>query len=240
MMMKRVLITGGTGGIGRALIRVFLKKDYRVLFTYCSSDETARKLEKEGAVGYHCDFKKTEEIEKACAEIFQTEENIDVLINNAGVSSFGLFQELSNEEWNRVRAVNLDAPLFLCRAVIPGMITRKNGRIINISSMWGQVGASCEVAYSTAKAGLLGFSKALAKEVGPSGITVNCVCPGVIDTEMNACLGQKVLEELKNETPMGRLGTPEDVAGLCLWLAGENASFVTGQVLGINGGYVIT
>ena len=136
-------------------------------------------------------------------------------------------------------AVNLDAAFYCCRALLPGMISRRCGSILNVSSMWGQVGASCEVSYSAAKAGLIGFTKALAKEVAPSGVRVNCLCPGVIDTDMNAALSDETRRELAEETPLGRLGTPEEVARAALFLCGESASFITGQVLGVNGGLIV-
>lgn len=238
--MRKVLITGGTRGIGKALVQTFLHSGDRVLFIYKNSENIAKELENEGAVGYRCDLERKEQIFEVSKKILSDEGTIDVLINNAGVASFSLFTDITDEEWQRVRAVNYDAPFYVTRAFLPGMISKKCGRIINISSMWGQVGSSCESAYSAAKAGIIGLTKALAKETGPSGITVNCVCPGVIDTDMNSCLSEQTLRELCEETPAGRLGTPEEVASLCLWLASPAAAFVTGQTIGVNGGFVIT
>ena len=235
--MKKILITGGTRGIGRALVTLFLGKGYEVTFVYRTSVE---KLERLGALGVRCDLSDQAQLADLCRRIEGGEIAADILINNAGAASFGLLQDLTDEQWTRLRGVNLDAPLMLCRAVIPGMVSEKWGRIVNISSMWGQVGASCEAAYSAAKAGVIGLSKALAKELGPSGITVNCVCPGVIDTDMNAVLGEQTLRQLAEDTPLERLGTPAEVAKLCLFLCSEEASFITGQVIGVNGGYVIT
>ena len=238
--MKSVLITGATRGIGRACAELFLKEGYRVLFLYNKSTDKAEALEKMGAIGYRVDLSQDGERDAVCETILKEQGGVDVLINNAGISHFSLATEISGEDWARVRGVNLDAPLMLSKVFLPHMIHQKNGRIINISSMWGQVGSSCEVAYSTAKAGVIGLTKALAKEVGPSGITVNCVCPGLIDTDMNACLSDETISEIKEETPLCRLGTPIEVAELCLYLASEKASFITGQIIGINGGLVIT
>lgn len=238
--MKSVLITGATRGIGRGCAELFLKEGYKVLFIYNSRKDLAKELEAAGAVGYCADLGNREEREGVCQKILCAHGGVDVLINNAGIAHFSLATEITNEDWERVRAVNLDAPLMLCRAFLSHMISQKEGRIINISSMWGQVGSSCEVAYSTAKAGVIGLSKALAKEVGPSGITVNCLCPGLIDTDMNGTLDEATILSIKEETPMMRLGTPLDVAEVCLFLASEKASFITGQVLGVNGGLVIT
>ncbi|MBP3322528.1 MAG: 3-oxoacyl-ACP reductase FabG [Clostridia bacterium] len=238
--MKRVVITGGTRGIGRATAELFLKNGYEVVFIYRSSEEKARELEALGAKGYRADLEKEQECARVAREILEQEGTADVLINNAGIAHFSLFTDLKNEEWRRICAVNLDAPIYLSRAFLPGMISQKSGRIINISSMWGQVGSSCEVAYSTAKSGLLGFTKALAKEVGPSGITVNCLCPGLIDTDMNGTLDEQTVKEIVEETPLCRMGRASDVAFACLYLASEEADFVTGQVMGINGGLVIT
>ena len=238
--MRKVLITGGTRGIGRALVETFLQNGDEVAFIYRDSSDKAAELSRAGAVAFCCDLAKPEQVEKTCIEVLTLFGSPDVFISNAGVSSFSLFTEFTNEEWARVRSVNLDAPVLITRAMLPGMIAKKYGRIVYISSMWGQVGASCEVAYSAAKAALLGLTKALAKEVGPSGITVNCVCPGVIDTDMNAHLDAQTLRELQDETPLQRLGTPEETAKLCAYLCSDDASFITGQVVGINGGFVVT
>ena len=161
---------------------------------------------------------------------------VDILVNNAAISRFGLITDLSEAEWDEMMAVNLKSVFLLSRAFLPDMIRRQSGRIINVSSIFGAVGGSCEVAYSAAKAGVIGFTKALAKEVGPSGIQVNCIAPGVIDTAMNARLSAEDLAALRDETPLGRLGTPEDVANLALFLAADK--FITGEVLHIGGGYL--
>ena len=237
--MRRVLVTGGTRGIGRAVAEAFLQRGDRVLFLYRKSEEQAEELRQLGAVGYRCDLSDLSALKETCKRILAEEGSVQVLVNNAGIAQFSLLHEVTDEMWEAVRSVNYDAPFYLTRAFLPGMIRQKYGRILNISSMWGQVGASCEVAYSAAKAGVIGFTKALAKEVGPSGITVNCIAPGVVDTEMNAGLSGDTRKELKEETPLGRLGTPLDVAKACIFLSSEDGAFITGLVLGVNGGLVI-
>ena len=237
--MRRVLVTGGTRGIGRAVAEAFLQRGDRVLFLYRKSEEQAEELRQLGAVGYRCDLSDLSALKETCKRILAEEGSVQVLVNNAGIAQFSLLHEVTDEMWEAVRSVNYDAPFYLTRAFLPGMIRQKYGRILNISSMWGQVGASCEVAYSAAKAGVIGFTKALAKEVGPSGITVNCIAPGVVDTEMNAGLSGDTRKELKEETPLGRLGTPLDVAKACIFLSSEDGAFITGQVLGVNGGLVV-
>ncbi len=171
--MRRVLVTGGTRGIGRAVAEAFLQRGDRVLFLYRKSEEQAEELRQLGAVGYRCDLSDLSALKETCKRILAEEGSVQVLVNNAGIAQFSLLHEVTDEMWEAVRSVNYDAPFYLTRAFLPGMIRQKYGRILNISSMWGQVGASCEVAYSAAKAGVIGFTKALAKEVGPSGITDN-------------------------------------------------------------------
>ena len=221
------------------MAEAFLQRGDRVLFLYRKSEEQAEELRQLGAVGYRCDLSDLSALKETCKRILAEEGSVQVLVNNAGIAQFSLLHEVTDEMWEAVRSVNYDAPFYLTRAFLPGMIRQKYGRILNISSMWGQVGASCEVAYSAAKAGVIGFTKALAKEVGPSGITVNCIAPGVVDTEMNAGLSGDTRKELKEETPLGRLGTPLDVAKACIFLSSEDGAFITGQVLGVNGGLVI-
>ncbi len=234
--MGNVLITGGSRGIGAAAVKAFREAGYAVFFFYKTHTEAAQKVAAEtGAVALQCDISD----KNAVAAAFQNLPEFDILINNAGVAGFSLFQDCSEEEWSRILSTNLDGVYRCTKAVLPSMISRKKGCIINLSSMWGQVGASCEVAYSAAKAGVIGLTKALAKEVGPCGIRVNCVAPGVIATEMNGALTAEALQSLEEETPLGRMGTPEEVAKTLLWLASDQASFFTGQVFAPNGGYVI-
>lgn len=238
--MNTVLITGGSRGIGAALVRRFSLSGYRVAFVYHQSHDAAAALALEtGALAICADVAVASEVDRAVREATEQLGHIDLLINNAAIAGFSLFTDITDAAWSRMMGVNLNGAFYFSRAVLPGMIARKQGCIINISSMWGQVGASCEVHYSTAKAGLIGLTRALAKEVGPSGIRVNCIAPGVIDTEMNASLCEEDLRALCEETPLGRIGTVSDVAEAAFFLAGEGASFITGQVLGVNGGFVI-
>ncbi len=234
--MKHVLVTGGSRGIGAAVVRLFSEKGYRVSFTYLHAADAAKNLMREtGALGIMADSANPADILRAA----KTAGDTDILVNNAAVSSFSLMQDLNDELWEKTIAVNLSAPFLYSRAVLPYMIREKWGRIVNIASMWGETGASCEVHYSAAKAGLIGMTKALAKEVGPSGITVNAVSPGVIATDMNSALSESDLAALREETPLGRIGSVHDVASAVLFLAGDDASFITGDVLRVNGGFLI-
>lgn len=236
---KCVLIVGGSRGIGSHTVRVFSREGWRVAFTYNNSEGEALSLAAEcAALAIKADSAKEEDIKNAVEYCVSNLGGIDCLVNNAAVSSFSLLTDVSLEEWRRVMSVDLDAPFLYSKAVLPHMISKKSGRIINVSSMWGLVGASCEVAYSTAKAGLIGFTKALAKEVGPSGITVNAVAPGVIDTDMNSHLSASDLEALADETPLCRIGRPEEVAEAIFFLASDRASFITGEVLNVSGGFI--
>lgn len=238
--MKTVLITGGSRGIGRALVIAFAKAGYRVAFTYKSSAAEAEALSDElGALAIRADSASEAEILAAVDKTVKTLGEIDVLINNAAISSFSLLTDLSLEEWNRTLNVNLTAPFIYSKAVIPSMVRRHSGRIINVSSMWGVVGSSCEAHYSASKAGLIGLTKALAKELGPSGITVNCIAPGVIATDMNKALDPEAIRALEDETPLMRMGRPEEVAEAALFLAGEGAGFITGEVMNLSGGYIV-
>ncbi len=222
------------------MVKAFSHRGYKVAFTYKSSGDAAVKLASEtGAIAIMADSAKETDIVSAVSRAANALGGIDILINNAGISSFSLLQDLTLSEWNECIAVNLTSAFLYSREVIPYMLRSHEGRIINISSMWGLTGASCEVHYSAAKAGLIGFTKALAKELGPSGITVNAIAPGVIDTDMNSNLSREDLRELSEETPMGRIGRADEVAKAALYLAGEDASFITGEVLNISGGLVI-
>lgn len=235
--MRTVLITGGSRGIGAACVRKFAALGDVVYFLYRSDDVSAQALAAEtGAVAVKCDVSDKNAVSAMFLSLPVT---FDVLVNNAGIASFSLFQDVTEEEWLRVTETNLGGVYRCTKGVLPAMIAKGKGCIINISSMWGQVGASCEVAYSAAKAGVIGLTKALAKEVGPSGIRVNCVAPGVIDTDMNGALTPETLASLAEETPLGRIGRAEEVADTVAWLAGEETSFITGQILGLNGGLVI-
>ncbi len=238
--MRTVLVTGGSRGIGASIVRRFAAQGDSVAFLYHSAHEAARAIEQEtGAFGIQADIASPGDVRGAVSQVRERYGGIDVLVNNAAISSFSLLTDLTDEEWGRFMAVNINGAFYTTRAVLPDMIHKKGGRIIQISSMWGQVGSSCEVHYSTTKAALIGFTRALAKEVGPSGITVNCIAPGFIQTEMNQSLTQEIRQAFCDETPLCRLGMPEDVAGCVSFLASEDASFITGQVIGVNGGLVV-
>jgi 3-oxoacyl-[acyl-carrier protein] reductase len=244
-MEKTVLITGASRGIGRAMATVFAENNYHVLINYLKAEREARLLEQElTKQGYTVAVYRADVIQKAqVTEMIATGEklfgSIDVLINNAGISQFKLFTEVSEEEWDTMLNIHLKGMFNCCQGILPSMIHQKKGKIINIASIWGLVGASCEVPYSTAKAGMIGFTKALAKEVGPSGIQVNCIAPGIIETEMNEGLNNMEKKQLKEETPLLRFGKPEEIAHLALYLASAKADFITGQVISPNGGFVI-
>ena len=238
--MKNVLITGGSRGIGRAMVEKFASAGYNVAFTYSKSEEKAQKLEAlTGAIAIKADSEKPEDI--ACAtSLFESKfGGVDILINNAAYSGISLLTDVSLEEWNKTFAVSMTGAFLYSKAVIPGMVRKKCGRIINITSMWGNVGACLEVAYSSAKAALIGFTKALAKELGPSGITVNAISPGLIDTDMNAHLSKEDVDELVDMTPVSRIGKPEDIAAAALFLASDGASFITGEIMNLSGGFVV-
>ena len=244
-MRRVVLITGGSRGIGAACVRLFAEQGWAVAFLYRSREEAANALVEElrargyDATGYRCDVSDGGQVKATVAEILRLYHRVDALVNNAGVAHMGLLTDMSEQDWNAVFSNNMGGVFHVTQAVLPGMISRRQGSIVNVASMWGEVGASCEVAYSAAKAAVIGFTKALAKEVGPSGVRVNCVSPGLIATDMNAELDETALQELADETPLGRVGTPEEVAQAALYLAGDGAAFITGQVLGVSGGLQI-
>ncbi len=237
---RRVLVTGGSRGIGKAIVKGFADLGCRVAFIYQKNDYAASETEKDSsAVGIKCDISSPEDVRKAVRVATDNMGGIDILVNNAGISHIGLFTDMSDAEWKNLVDVNLSGAIYTARETAKYMINQKYGRIINVGSMWGKTGASCEVAYSATKAALRGFTMALAKELGPSGITVNCVEPGVIDTEMNKHLDEDTICALKDETPLCRIGMPEDVASAVIFLASDKASFITGQTLGVDGGYAI-
>ena len=236
-----VLISGGDRGIGAAAARAFYRAGYRVAILYHQNAPAAQALagELSGCTAIQCDVASRASCEAAFAAAEEALGRVDVLVCNAGIAQQKLFTDITPAEWQQMLDVNLSGAFHLCQLALPGMIRRKWGRILTVSSMWGQTGGSCEVHYSAAKAGLIGLTKALAKEEGPSGITVNCVAPGVIDTDMMAAFTQEDKDALAEETPVGRLGGADEVAQMLLFLAGENAGYITGQVFGVNGGLVI-
>lgn len=230
-----VLITGGSRGIGAAAVRAFSARGDRVWFFYAKAADAAAAVAAEtGAQAICCDVRDAAAVQAAVAQIG----TVDILINNAGICHYGLISQITEGQWRDLFAVNVDGAFHCIRAVLPGMLAQQSGCIINTSSMWGQVGASCEVGYSATKGAILAMTKALSKELGPSQIRVNAVAPGVIQTDMCASLAPEDLEDLRQETPIERLGTPEDVAKAMVYLA--EASFVTGEILSVNGGFVIT
>lgn len=237
--MRTVLITGASRGIGAAAARAFAQKGDRVIINYKVNCKKAEALAEElNGLAIQADVSDPQQVKAMFAQIRSRFGSVDVLVNNAGFSQFAMFDSLSDEDWQKMLQTTLSGAFYCIREALPDMIHHKQGHIINISSIWGITGASCEVAYSTAKAGLIGMTKSLAKEVGPSGICVNCIAPGVIDTEMSDCLSAETKQSLADETPLCRLGTPEEVAKSIVFLA-EPDTFITGQVLSPNGGIVI-
>lgn len=239
-MKKTVIITGGSRGIGAAAVKLFSASGYNVAFFYNKSEEAAKKLAKEtNSYAVKADVSNSAEVERAVKLVNEKYGEVDVLVNNAGISQIKLFTDITDEDWNKMLAVNLTGTFNCTRSVAKQMINRKSGSIINISSMWGIAGASCEVHYSASKAAIIGMTKALAKELGPSGIRVNCIAPGVIDTDMNKELDAETLAELKNSTPLEKIGKPEDIAELMLFLASEKSGFITGQTISADGGFIL-
>lgn len=234
--MKTVLVTGGSRGIGSAICKAFSQAGYFVIINYNKSKTEAESLS--ASLGNCALFEADVSDKEQVALMAQDFPDIDVLVNNAGVSLFGLFDSMDESSVKKMYDINLFGTLNVSRAFLPAMIKRKNGVIINISSVWGECGASCEVDYSAAKAGVIGFTKALAKEVGPCNIRVNCVTPGVIDTDMNAHLSIEEVESITESVPLERLGRPEDIADAVLFLASEKADYITGAVLPVNGGMI--
>ncbi len=230
--MKSVFITGASRGIGFAMAKAFAEKGYKVFALWHKAKELLCDAEGLGIVTVQGDVSSLESMKRVHNEIG----DVDILINNAAISHFGLVTDLSEDEWDNIIDVNLKSVFITSKVFLPAMISRHSGKIINISSIFGEVGGSCEVAYSTAKAGMIGYTRALAKEVGPSGVTVNCIAPGVIETEMNKRLSAEDKAALADETPLCRLGTPEEVAQLALYLAED--TFITGEVINIGGGFL--
>lgn len=237
------IVTGGAKGIGRAIVVALAKKGIQVILNYRHSKEQAIKTKQElFEQGYHieiyqADVSKKEEVQKLVAYTKEIFGDIDILINNAGISKWKLFTDITDEDWQEMLTNNLTSTFYMIKEVVPDMIHKKQGCIINISSIWGITGASCEVAYSVTKAGMDGLTKALAKELAPSNIRVNSIAPGAIDTDMNQNLNKEEREEIEKEIPLRRFGTPEDIAKCAMWLIEDN--YTTGQIISPNGGWVI-
>lgn len=234
--MKNIIVTGSSRGIGAKVVEKFAKEGNRVILNYNKSGVEAEKIKNEfpdNVVLYRADVSKFDEVKKMCDYCINEFGSIDVLVNNAGISQIKPFADITEEDWDSIMAVNLKGVYNCTKCVIDNMIHNKSGKIINIASIWGEVGGSCEVHYSASKAGIIGFTKALAKEMGLSNIQVNCVSPGIIDTDMNR---MHDLDELKKEVPLNKIGTPDDVANLVYFLASDEANYITGQVLSVNGG----
>lgn len=244
-MGKTAFVTGGSRGIGRAIVRRLAAEGYAVGINYLRSREAAEALAAEilgqggRALAVRADVADREAVDAAVREVEEELGPVTALVNNAGIAQNDLFQDTPEALWRRMFAVHADGAFHTIQAVLPHMLHEKAGGIVNISSIWGLRGASCEVAYAASKAAVIGLTRSLAMELAPSHIRVNCVAPGVIATEMNQGLDAGTLAALREETPLGAIGTPGDVARAVLWLAGEGASFVTGQVIGVNGGFVI-
>ena len=232
--MSTVVLTGGSRGIGRAAVELFAEKGHRVFFLYEKNDAAAAQVEQAtGARGIRCDVADGEAVHRAFREIG----DVDILICNAGICYYGLMQSMEEAQWDRIFDVNVKGIFHCVNAAMPFFLAKQRGSIVTVSSMWGRVGSSCESAYSATKGAVIALTKALAKELGPSGIRVNCVAPGVILTDMCASVEPDVLEELAEEAPLGRNGTPEDVARAMEYLA--SAEFITGHVLNVDGGFAI-
>ncbi len=239
--MKTVLVTGGARGIGKAISKKFADEGWRVLINYNTSEKAAKELEeeigKDRCKAYKADISSYEEVKKMVSDILQEFGKVDVLINNAGIAGQKLFCDITPDDWKKMFSVNVDGVYNVTSLILPSMINEKSGSVINISSIWGMVGASCEVHYSASKAAIIGFTKALAKEVAPSNITVNCIAPGIVETDMMFGLDDEERQSLIDETPLGKFGSGDDIARSAYFLA--NDSFITGQVLSPNGGFVI-
>ncbi len=240
---KTVVITGASKGIGAEIVRLLAMENYNIVLNYNKSENEAKQiqenlLKKNKKIEiFKADVSKREEAKKLINFALEKFKTIDVLINNAGISQTKLFTDISNEDWSKMLQTNLSSVFYCCQEVLPIMIHKKEGNIINISSIWGITGASCEVAYSAAKAGVNGLTKALAKEVGPSNIRVNAIAPGIIETEMNSHLTEQEKNEIKEEIPLNKIGKPSDIAKCVKWLIED--TYTTGQIISINGGWYI-
>ncbi len=238
--MKKVIVTGGSRGIGRACVELFAENGCAVVFIYRDNDRAAAECESiSGAYAIKANLSDPAEAKRAYSKAVDYLGGVDVLVNNAGISISGLITDMSDELWRGVVDTNLSSAFYMSRAVTRDFVKQQSGVIVNIGSVWGRCGASCEAAYSASKSGLRGLTLSMAKELGPSGIRVNCVEPGVIDTDMNACYSDDDIAALCEETPLYRIGDPCEVAELVYFLASEKASFITAQIIGVDGGFGI-
>ena len=238
--MKTVLVTGASRGIGAACAEEFSKNGWHVILNYNKSAEQAQKLASQiSAKPVKADVSDANEVQNLQVLLKNEGIHIDCIVNNAGIAEECLFTDITETAWDRMFKYNVKSAFLVTKAFLPDMILRKNGSIINISSIWGETGASMEVHYSASKAAVIGMTKALAKELAPSGIRVNCVCPGYVDTDMNKRFGKEVVEEISGEIPLGRIALPDEIAKSVYFLATESASYITGQIIGVNGGWNI-
>ncbi len=239
--MKTILVTGGSRGIGKAIVQKFAENGYNVILNYNKSYEAAKAIEDnfKNVRIFKADVADKKEVQNMISFANDTFGNIDILVNNAGIGCTGLLQDVTYEEWQSVFDVNVNGIFNCTRLVLPQMISRHSGKIINISSIWGMVGASCEVAYSASKAAVIGFTKALAKEVGPSGITVNAIAPGIVMTDMVSSYSVEEFEDIRKQIPLGEIGSTQDIANSVYFLASDEANYYTGQIFSPNGGWVI-
>lgn len=238
-----IIITGGSRGIGKCLVENLARDGHNILLNYNKSEKQAKKIQEdlkaEGVIIeiFKADVSKKIEVKALVEFALKKWENIDVLVNNAGIAKLQMFQDITEDDWNEIINTNLKSAFYTTQEVLPNMLHRKDGIIINISSIWGLVGASCETVYSISKSGLDAMTKSLAKELGPSNIRINSIAPGVIDTEMNSKLDEHIKNEIKAETPLGKIGKPIDIYKCVKWLIEDE--FTTGQIISVNGGYVI-
>ena len=241
MECKNVVVTGATRGIGRAISEKYAQKGYNVIGIYQKSDHKAQELENIYAniKCYKCDISNYTQVIEMSKQVISQYKNIDIIVNNAGISRYSLFSETVESDYDEIFDVNVKGAFNITNAFIKNMIANKSGSIINIASMWGDVGSSMEVLYSSTKGAIIAFTKSLAKEMGLSNIRVNCINPGVIQTDMLNEIDQQTINYLKEETPLNRLGTPEDIANTVYFLSSQEASFITGQIIGVNGGFII-
>ena len=243
-MPKTIIVTGGSRGIGRGIVEYLAPKGYQIILNYCKSEDVAKEIQKNlKEKGYTIEIYKADvsnrnQVKKMIQFCIEKFGKIDILINNAGIDQFKVFTDITDEDWENIIGVNLKSAFYVTQEVLHSMLSRQEGCIINMSSIWGIVGASCEVLYSVSKAGMDGMTKALAKELGPSNIRVNSIAPGLIDTDMNKELSEEDINQIKEETPLGQIGKPRDIAKIVEWLIEDE--FTTGQIISSNGGWIIT